>query len=121
MQPITDIEVKDGLLCVRQISDGDQVRLALRGELDLANVKTLETSMLEAFESGREVVLDLGKLEFLDSTGISLLVMAMGRPDADRLSFLPSESKEVTRLLGMTGLDARMGFGRRGEGSVFPA
>ncbi|MGN6663033.1 MAG: STAS domain-containing protein [Solirubrobacterales bacterium] len=115
MPSSADTEVRDGLLIVHQLADGERIRLALRGELDLANAKTLEASMLEAFDSGREVVVDLGKLEFLDSTGISLLVAAMGRPDAGRLSFLPSESGEVTRLLALTGLDARMRFGRSSQ------
>ncbi|MGN6216689.1 MAG: anti-sigma factor antagonist [Solirubrobacterales bacterium] len=117
----TDTEVKDGLLIVHQLIDGERIRLALYGELDLANATTLEALLLEAFGSGREVVVDLGKLEFLDSTGISLLVTAMRRPDADRLSFLPSESGEVTRLLALTGLDARMGFRRRDESTGLAA
>jgi anti-sigma B factor antagonist len=103
-----DSEVQDGLLHVHRIVVGDQVRLALHGELDLANAKTLEASLLEAFASEKEILVDLGKLEFLDSTGVSLLVMAMARPDASKLSFLPSESPEVGRLLSLTGLDARM-------------
>lgn len=104
----TDAELKDGLLRVQRSIDSDRVLLALHGELDLANAKTLEASLLEAFASGKQVVVDLGKLEFLDSTGISLLVMAMGRPDGDRLSFQPSESDGVRRLLNLTGLDKRM-------------
>lgn len=108
----TNGEVKDGLLLVEQTIDADRVLITLHGELDLANAKTLEATMLEAFASGKDVVVDLGKLEFIDSTGITLLVMSMGRPDADKLSFLPSESDEVRRLLSLTGLDVRMGFAR---------
>jgi anti-anti-sigma factor len=101
-------EVQDGLLHVHLSVADDQVRLALRGELDLANAKTLETSLLEAFASEKQIVVDLGELEFLDSTGVSLLVTAMARPDASKLTFLPSGSPEVGRLLSLTGLDARM-------------
>lgn len=116
MPTISDTEVKDGLLVVHQIVEPDSVRLALHGELDLSNAKTVDLTLAEAFASGQDLVIDLGKLEFLDSTGVSLLVMAMTRPDADKLSFLPSASPEVSRLLKMTGLDVRMGFGRD-EGS----
>lgn len=112
MPTSSDTEVRDGLLVVRQVAESESVRLALHGELDLSNSKTVELSLAEAFASGKKVVIDLGKLEFLDSTGVSLMVMALARPDAAKLSFLPSESAEVSRLLTMTGLDARMGFTR---------
>lgn len=106
--PLTDTEVKDGLLTVRRTLDGERVRLTIEGEMDLSNVQTLETALEEACAEGRKVLVDLGPLEFLDSTGISLLVRALGGSEAARLSFLPSESSNVSRLLNMTGLDQRM-------------
>jgi anti-anti-sigma factor len=107
----TNTEIKDGLLVVQQTQDGDSTHLALHGELDLANAHTLEMTLHEALHRG-EVVVDMAKLEFLDSTGISMLVMALRAPNAERLSFLPSESPEVCRLLSLTGMDERLGFGR---------
>lgn len=116
MPSVTQTEVKDGLLVICQTAEPNCVRLALHGELDLSNVSTLDLSLTEALASGRDVVIDLDKLEFLDSTGVSLLVTTLARPDAGKLSFLPSTSPEVTRLLEMTGLDARMGFSRPEDG-----
>jgi anti-sigma B factor antagonist len=104
-------EIENGLLVVHQTQEGGTTRLALHGELDLANAHTLELTLHEALNRGDEVVVDLAKLEFLDSTGISLMVVAMRGANAERLSFLPSESPEVRRLLGLTGLDERLGFG----------
>jgi anti-anti-sigma factor len=49
----------------------------------------------------------LGRLEFLDSTGLAMLVAAT-REGGKRLSFLPSEHDAVRRLLTLTGLDERM-------------
>ncbi|MGN6586962.1 MAG: STAS domain-containing protein [Solirubrobacterales bacterium] len=108
--PVANTEVQDGLLMVRQADEGAFVRLALHGELDLSNAKTLETSMEEALACGPHVLVDLGKLEFLDSTGISLLVMATKAQDAGKLTFLPSESPAVCRLLKLTGLEERLGL-----------
>lgn len=107
----TSTEIRDGLLVVRQTQESGSTRLALHGELDLANAHTLEMTLHEALNHGDEVVVDLAKLEFLDSTGISLMVVAMRGPNAERLSFLPSESPEVKRLLALTGLDEHLGFG----------
>ena len=107
---ITNAEISDGLLTVRQVDEGDVLRLSLEGELDLSNAKTLEASMLKAFASGSHTLVDLGKLEFLDSTGISLFVAAIGGEAAEKITFLPSESPEVCRLLKLTGLEERLGL-----------
>lgn len=111
-----DVEV--GLLKVRLADDGDRVRLALSGELDLATAKVAERALDEALGSGRQVVVDLRELEFLDSTGIALFVLAM-REQPGRLSFLPSESLEVTRVLRITGVDQRMGIASEPEPFTF--
>lgn len=102
-------EIKDGLLTVRQSSDGDRICIALDGELDLSNAQTVEAPLLAALGSGQDVLVDLSQLEFIDSTGISLLVMALKIKESG-LSFLPCESDEVRRLLDLTGLDQRMRF-----------
>jgi anti-anti-sigma factor len=67
------------------------------------------------------VVVDLGRLEFLDSTGVAMLVMAMRDPDGARLSFLPSEHPAVRRLLSLTGLDQRMELASRSSRSEWAA
>ena len=54
------------------------------GELDLATAPIVDTQLSELVEAGfRNIVLDLGKLRFLDSTGLRLLVL-MGRPGSGR-------------------------------------
>jgi anti-anti-sigma factor len=108
--PMIDTEVQDGPLSVNQSLGDGGVRLALEGELDLANAKTVEMSLLEAMASGHKVLVDLGKLEFIDSTGISILVMALQGDGAEKISFLPSESAAVRRVLNLTGVDERMRF-----------
>ncbi|HEU4706010.1 MAG TPA: STAS domain-containing protein [Solirubrobacterales bacterium] len=119
--PDSSTEIKDGALILRQLRESGRICLALHGELDLANAATLETSLGEALASGDEVVVDLAKLEFLDSTGIALLVSVLQSPGAERLSFLPSESTEVHRLLTMTGLEERLGFDRSASHTTQPA
>jgi anti-sigma B factor antagonist len=105
--PTTDFQVHDGLLVVQQTSEGDRLRIALHGEMDLANADCATSIVSEALRSGKRVVIDLGELEFLDSTGIALLVDAM-RSGGERLSFLPSRHTAVLRLLSLTGLTERM-------------
>lgn len=53
----------------------DVVRVVPVGELDLATAPELEAHLLELRTSGFErVVLDLGELHFVDSTGIRVIV-----------------------------------------------
>jgi anti-sigma B factor antagonist len=128
--PSTNFKLHDGLLAVQQTSEGSRLRISLEGEMDLANAETAAATLREAMLCGKDVVVDLGKLEFLDSTGIAMLVAAM-RAGGERLSFLPSEHDAVHRLLCLTGLDERMNLGPSlaapaaasdaGSGSLRPA
>jgi anti-anti-sigma factor len=107
--PTTDFKVHDGLLTIQQTSEGRRLRIACEGELDLSNAEIAASTLREALNCGKDVVIDLGKLSFLDSTGIAMLVVAM-QEGGERLSFLPSEHEAVRRLLSLTGLDERMTF-----------
>lgn len=107
--PVIKPEIEDGLLTVRQSPDGDRNRIALEGELDLSNAESAEASLREAIASGKDLLVDLSMLTFIDSTGISLLVMAM-REKESGLRFVPAQSPEVERLFSLTGLDERMRF-----------
>lgn len=105
--PSMDFKAHDGLLVLQQTSEGQRLRIALEGEMDLANCETAAATLREALHRERDVVVDLGKLEFLDSTGIAMLVTAI-QEGGERLSFLPSEHDAVRRLLSLTGLNERM-------------
>jgi anti-anti-sigma factor len=102
-------EISDGMLAVHVAQDGVVCRIGLRGELDLANAGTAEAELDAALESGAPVVVDMRQLEFIDSTGIALLVRAMQVDgNASGLSFLRSEFDAVNRVLELTGVGERM-------------
>lgn len=57
--------------------DDGTVVIALTGELDMASAPELEEAIDRAIASAaRSVIVDLRQLEFMDSTGIRLLVAA---------------------------------------------
>lgn len=103
-------DISDGTLSVHTSTEGDTCVVALRGELDLANAATAESALQEALASGQsQVLVDLSQLEFIDSTGIALLVSMLGHNgDGERLRFIPSRSAAVTRVLDLTGLGDRL-------------
>jgi anti-sigma B factor antagonist len=84
--------------------------LAVRGELDLASSTALEQALEQAQTAQPElVVLDLTELEFMDSTGLSVLVKANQRAhDAGKRFALVKGSPQVQRLLTLTGVTDRI-------------
>ncbi|HEV3048202.1 MAG TPA: STAS domain-containing protein [Solirubrobacteraceae bacterium] len=81
--------------------------LALRGELDLAAVPSLEAEIrhLCGLESTRAIALDLGGLSFIDSTGLAAIVFVGSLCAKHGFDFelLPGP-RAVQRLFETTGL-----------------
>lgn len=57
----------------------DPTVVFLRGELDAAAADEVRARLLELIHPGRQLVVDLGDLEFLDSSGLGVLVLALTR------------------------------------------
>jgi anti-anti-sigma factor len=95
----------DGFSWSTRSEDG-VLTISLKGELDLAAVPEFEDAIAETF-IGREplIVLDLGELSFIDSTGLRLLLGIRGAVGerAGRL-LLARTSASVRKLLHITGL-----------------
>jgi anti-anti-sigma factor len=56
--------------------DGARVVVAASGEVDMATVGGLRAELEQAVASGAEVWVDLTDVDFIDSTGLSALVIA---------------------------------------------
>jgi anti-sigma B factor antagonist len=108
--PSEQREIADGTLVVRSLENGGSRVVAFAGELDLANAGTAEDALRSSLEDpSTPVVVDMRELEFIDSTGIALLVSALSRNEGGvRVSFIPSNSTAVTRVLELTGLAERL-------------
>jgi anti-sigma B factor antagonist len=89
-------------------NQGHTAIIALTGELDLASSALLE-EQLETVARSESVIVDLRKLEFIDSTGLSVLVKAHQEAQESGRKFgLVRGSAQVQRLLGLTGLAERL-------------
>jgi anti-sigma B factor antagonist len=100
-----------GSLVLRSHRDGDRHVVELLGELDIAGAPRLEAELLrvEATDA-TSIICDLGGLEFIDSTGIRLLVMAADRSaGSDRFTILRGP-KQVHRVFEITDLADRLPF-----------
>jgi anti-sigma B factor antagonist len=94
------------------ISDGDgRVVVEVRGELDLATAPELETVLLERLDAGADVVLDLRELQFMDSSGLRVLVTAHVRASDGGPRFAivrPPAGSEVERILDIAGVEPQL-------------
>ena len=82
--------------------------LRLRGELDVSSSPALEDE-LSRLGGASMIVLDLSDLEFIDSTGLGVLVKSHQRvrDEGGRLAIVEG-SGQVKRLLELTGLDQQL-------------
>ena len=82
-----------------------RVRVAPRGELDIATTSRLEHAVRELLESGfDDLLLDLTNVEFLDSTGLRLLLVLQGVAAAGGCRFrLKPGPPAVQRIFELTG------------------
>ena len=99
-----------GSLSVRSRRDGDAHVVELIGELDLDGAPAVEEELLAAEATDApSIVVDLGGLQFIDSTGIRLIVMAAER-DVDGRLTLRRGTKQVQRVFEITDLVDRLPF-----------
>jgi anti-anti-sigma factor len=87
-------------------SPGGAVRVRLEGELDLATVPELKTILYEQLAAGNDVVLDLSTLEFIDSSGLQVIITSLRAADElpGTLAIHASMPSQVHRLLEIAGL-----------------
>jgi anti-anti-sigma factor len=93
--------------------DGGDYIIRVRGELDLAQCEKFETELKNALQSDASaVLLDLRELNFIDSTGIRALLLAVGLSEANgsRLRVARETSRAVQRTFDMTGVGERLPF-----------
>jgi anti-sigma B factor antagonist len=102
---------KLGSLALRSERDGETHVLELIGELDLDGAPRLEEELLRVEGSdAAAIIIDLGALEFIDSTGIRLLLMAADRcNESGRLTLLKGP-RQVHRVFEITDLVERLPF-----------
>jgi anti-sigma B factor antagonist len=91
---------------VTMTGTADRAEVSLEGELDLSTAPQLRERLVALAEQDEtDIVLDLTRLNFVDSTGLSVLVMAFNRSRAAGGSItLRNPSASVLRILEITGL-----------------
>jgi len=94
-----------------EVVDGEHaVVIGVSGELDLATSPELERELERSTASAAELlIIDLRKLEFMDSTGLSVLVRAHQKTTQSGKQFAVVKGpQQVQRLLSLTGVAERL-------------
>jgi anti-sigma B factor antagonist len=83
----------------------DRTHMILTGQLDLATAPLLAAELVNLAQHGGDVVLDIGQLTFVDSTGLSLFVSQHKKLAAQGHSLvISSPTPSARRLFEITGL-----------------
>jgi anti-sigma B factor antagonist len=92
--------------------EGDRVVLAVTGEVDTYTSARLRDALTEAVESGAtDVVLDVSEMEFIDSTGLGVLVGALKKlQERDGKLTLRKPRPTALEVLTIVGLTSHFGI-----------
>ena len=90
----------------------DEVVVRLSGDMDLAAFDAVDELLANAQSNGhRSVRIDLRGLEFIDSSGIRLLLAAHSRAERSGHQFcIIRGSERIQRVFALTDLDGRLPF-----------
>ena len=93
--PVLSIKREDGACVVR-----------LAGELDLYNANDVRQALFDACADRPErLVVDLGEVDFVDSTALGVLIEARTKLTNKRAFILAAPGLETRRALEISGLD----------------
>lgn len=85
----------------------EEAVISVIGELDFSTARRLREQILELMKSGiTSLVIDLSQMDFVDSSGLGVLVAALKRMrDRNGLLTLSSPSANTSKVLQVSGLD----------------
>ncbi|GLY26032.1 anti-sigma B factor antagonist [Micromonospora pallida] len=87
--------------------EGEHTVLEVGGEVDVYTAPRLRERLIELIDGGaRKVVVDLGRVDFLDSTGLGVLVGALKRLRSVGGTFaLVCDKEPLLKIFRITALD----------------
>lgn len=98
------------------VGDGRQPLLRISGEIDIETAPRVRTELANLVDAGaRGITLDLQGVDFIDSTGLGVLVGALRRLRDERNGRVRIDAvqDDVRRVLEITGLGPMFGLAPR--------
>jgi anti-sigma B factor antagonist len=96
---------------------GERHTILLSGEVDVSSSQILEQAVVEACSAGaKEVVLDMGGIEFMDSTGLRAILRGKTLCEETDCEYrLTPAQRPVEQTLEVTGVRAKLPFHKVGR------
>ena len=105
------VQMPEVVFRVRTQSEDGTATMSLFGELDLAGVAELQGAIERAREAGERVLVDLSELEFIDSSGLRVLVGLHNAAEAGLTDYaIVPGPPEIQRTFALCGLDRTLRF-----------
>lgn len=91
-----------------RVTEGDQaLTVHLSGEIDLDRSPEARKALLSSLADGRPVVVDMGEVSYIDSSGVASLVEAYQRAKESKIDFsLQRVGERVLKVLSLARLDS---------------
>jgi len=99
----------DGTADITVRDEGGVVIAAVTGEIDISTVARLRERLYELADNGGTLIVDLNRVEFIDSTGLGALVGTARRiAEHGGSLYAVCAQPQPRRLLWVTGVDKRI-------------
>jgi anti-anti-sigma factor len=97
----------DDLATVSITPSADGVHVHVVGEIDMSNVRWLSEQLHAALEDHQTMTVDLTSVEYMDSSGLSLVhqLARFASESSRELRLVASDGSNAHRLLVLTGVD----------------
>jgi anti-sigma B factor antagonist len=88
-------------------SEMNQWKLEVKGEIDVFTAKNLREKIKDIYnKKQKDIILDFKQLNYIDSTGLGVIIGAYGRMKEKNNNLIIINAKQnVLKLLTITGLD----------------
>ena len=90
----------------------DRIVVEVAGEVDVHEAPTLDAELADLIEAGSvDIIVDLSSVDFLDSTGLGVLVKGLKRArEHDGSLTVVATADRITKVFRITGLDTVIGL-----------
>ncbi len=91
-------------MTISETKNGDNIELAVEGRVDTTTSPQLQTALLQAFQKGKNIILDLKHVEYISSSGLRALLIGQKTASSKGGSLkLIHVGESVMKVFAMTG------------------
>ena len=106
-------------LSIHTSRDGGQARVAAEGEIDLSTVGELRDAVLRCAEGAERLLLDVERIDFIDTTGLAALLELRSTLQARGVLFeIAAADGPVRQAVDVTGLGHLLAVSTDGDRAV---